>query len=1051
MAEIKDIDYKKLMSLIPNDFKEYADLNLFFETLLNIEHDNNGEDFDGTRQGDISLITYEQQNSISRDIDLNSDLDNDFFTSIVKQYFLSPRDWNLTSESGFKDEIENYFWNESVSKALVHFLKHISPDGIKAYENLGGLFVDENGELISDLFYGTIDTASDNKSGVSFRISDLKEADAGKNFCKEDEILSKTITDEITGESGKVYKNVYKISKPWVIPWYNVNGDSYSKVRGDDKIEEVLSDKDNLQFTRRPYYDGNDIDDELFQNIINSNLYKKMSKEERDKLLEEQRKNISKSSSIFKKEEEKLENGEKNKLEKWIRLIMPKYKRFVEIEDLDRNFWVIGQTISAVSAYLFGDNSPIATAMQNLLNEIIQLWENVLYLWADTASLLEKPYYKKIHKEVIYLNKSDIQPYYKYDNFDNNSSIESNEISRKINYLKNTYTDCHLCILPVIRQDNYEENFYATSVYPGVFLYNRNTDKSEFISFGDSKISLLGQIDGIIGKKIYGIKENELTYEYLYPISDNFYTDTEKKFYCLLRENFNISCSFNDSKNEVNLNSVKIELSDAAMQAVDNTYNVIWTFLYNNENYGISFSSNSLDKKDEIEEISIQRGFYQGELLSYYKFTEQPVYLLNTRQINLCPLPKIENDWPDGINNSTDYAEYLVKNDFSEYNKLQLNDSGSLRWYINNKFSSDESNDKNRNIYLIYGSHITGWSTLANSGKTHIYYTPNGEVTLKDFNNNTGAISISAMLYIPSLNIYKTYDKYYNKNDTTRFIGYAYPHMTTKDYDVNLIDNSDIKEIVNSFNSSNINKINIQNIQEIKRDEGNWQIGSGISQTLVMIKEDDDNIKKDNWIVVYISTGIAYNAELFTNLFNDSKRKATGFEKYISGFSILYDSDENGRVIENNDVIAKNWKCKKDGKFYENIENPANLALKKFYQKSQEDTDQNGNGLGTYKYYPLCNIHTQVSVSVFKYDGSFAQCVWIRDVQDIDDNGNYGSNYGRWVVARKTNDINSLRNGYKVISNDQPNKNFEKYKSTLTENIGDDDSTYSVTWKEGVQ
>jgi len=26
----------------------------------------------------------------------------------------------------------------------------------------------------------------------------------------------------------------------------------------------------------------------------------------------------------------------------WIRLLMPQYKRKVEVEDLDRNFWVIG-------------------------------------------------------------------------------------------------------------------------------------------------------------------------------------------------------------------------------------------------------------------------------------------------------------------------------------------------------------------------------------------------------------------------------------------------------------------------------------------------------------------------------------------------------------------------------------------------------------------------------------------------------------------------------------------------------------------------------------
>ena len=35
----------------------------------------------------------------------------------------------------------------------------------------------------------------------------------------------------------------------------------------------------------------------------------------------------------------------------FMRLIMPKYTRRVEIEDLNRDFWVIGQTITGISQY----------------------------------------------------------------------------------------------------------------------------------------------------------------------------------------------------------------------------------------------------------------------------------------------------------------------------------------------------------------------------------------------------------------------------------------------------------------------------------------------------------------------------------------------------------------------------------------------------------------------------------------------------------------------------------------------------------------------------
>jgi hypothetical protein len=51
--------------------------------------------------------------------------------------------------------------------------------------------------------------------------------------------------------------------------------------------------------------------------------------------------NIDKNE-LNQQEEKKLEQGKSNFLEKWIRLIMPKNSRFVEVEDLNRNFWVIG-------------------------------------------------------------------------------------------------------------------------------------------------------------------------------------------------------------------------------------------------------------------------------------------------------------------------------------------------------------------------------------------------------------------------------------------------------------------------------------------------------------------------------------------------------------------------------------------------------------------------------------------------------------------------------------------------------------------------------------
>jgi hypothetical protein len=50
---------------------------------------------------------------------------------------------------------------------------------------------------------------------------------------------------------------------------------------------------------------------------------------------------------------------------------MDKYTRNVEVEDLNRNFWVISQVLTAVCAYLFDEDSPVIDMFKRLLNEIV--------------------------------------------------------------------------------------------------------------------------------------------------------------------------------------------------------------------------------------------------------------------------------------------------------------------------------------------------------------------------------------------------------------------------------------------------------------------------------------------------------------------------------------------------------------------------------------------------------------------------------------------------------------------------------------------------------
>ena len=139
-------------------------------------------------------------------------------------------------------------------------------------------------------------------------IKDIKNSDAGFDFSKE----------------------------PYVKPDLNIDSQTYENVRGDDKIESVLKNKKQMQYTHtQNKTDGVDT-------------------------------------------------------EKYIRLLMPKYLRRVEVEDLNRNFWVIAQTIGLISDYLLNPNSPLNKLIEGMLKEIAQLWDNIHRIWEALYALGEK-------------------------------------------------------------------------------------------------------------------------------------------------------------------------------------------------------------------------------------------------------------------------------------------------------------------------------------------------------------------------------------------------------------------------------------------------------------------------------------------------------------------------------------------------------------------------------------------------------------------------------------------------------------------------------------
>lgn len=211
-----------------------------------------------------------------------------------------------------------------------------------------------------------------------------------------------------------------------------------------------------------------------------------------------------------------------------IKLLLPRYQRHVEVEDLDRNFWVIGQSLAGISAFLFSSHSPFLYTFQTILGEIYNLWENVLYLWlAFAISMQEERHYTDIHEEVVYLSANDFQTDLKFDNIidedlqgtydisDPTYDSVKEEIIKKIETLKARYSNSSLCIIPVIRLYNYEHNYYAGEWYPGAFIYDRNHPDANNSGWKINAFVINSETPSNIRRGIIGFTNNGQTYDWI--------------------------------------------------------------------------------------------------------------------------------------------------------------------------------------------------------------------------------------------------------------------------------------------------------------------------------------------------------------------------------------------------------------------------------------------------------------------------------------------------------------------------------------------------------
>lgn len=496
----------------------------------------------------VSVFNY-----INQKCDLNSIWNN--LVNNIKNHI------DLNTNSGVESNYKNYFWNESVNKAVAIFLKTMDP-------------------ALAQIFLGK----DKNNNDIFVSINDVKNADAGWSFLNT-----------------------------WVKPYINIDGDNYDAVRAADKITTVLKNKNQLQFTNsQNKADG-----------INSNS--------------------------------------------WIRLLMPKYLRKVEVEDLNRNFWVIGQTLSAICAYLFGDNS-VENLFKHILNELMQLWENVLYLWAGVALVSQKEVIDDYIVQVVPVANSKEQGYIKFDDFgttdqdcityqNNTAAANWSVIEERVKHIVDQYKDINLIIIPEIREGNYKHNYYYKVSYPGMLIYDANdASRNKHIDFVvsvgtqivseapypvidlnyESNLQSYNYID-----KIGSIYETETKYNYRFPYSDIINTVQQSEevlpYYAMLRMIPNISISYDNSQGGFRFSSMTFAFNDVSQELLANgvetqvlDYTTDCTITNNTMSFDCTIEAIP-STAAAIDDITITKGYYLGELVSYQSILGLPTITIENQ------------------------------------------------------------------------------------------------------------------------------------------------------------------------------------------------------------------------------------------------------------------------------------------------------------------------------------------------------------------------------------------------------------------------------------
>lgn len=389
---------------------------------------------------------------------------------------------------------------------------------------------------------------------------------------------------------------------------------------------------------------------------------------------------------------------QEHRADKWLRLIMPTNVHHVEVEDLDRNFWVISIILSVISAYIFDESSPLINMLEKIMDEITQLWENIGFLWTTLAALTQKKG-QKIHVEVMPMPNDYFNNYRKFDDFDapiatidfyNGNTWK--EVADRFDYLRYKYPNQDLVVLPIIRAFNYQRDWYKAEYYPYILFFTTNDNSWHRANIKYNRtLPLIFDMtnslyeDGpVFGNFMAGARENIINYSYFYPLT-NIYNqiDYGKRYYGLARivpeievEPYNTG--FKITKLQWHIYDASVVMKEQNVEAgLMKTIGIKQPVIIevNKDNYGQenpnvvpipldteeSTAHWSPTVSSDIETIATNDyKYYMGELVSYYRTTRNPQFVKgNFKIVKIGDFLPNNNDFYSGLD-STDSIHTIL-------------------------------------------------------------------------------------------------------------------------------------------------------------------------------------------------------------------------------------------------------------------------------------------------------------------------------------------------------------------------------------------------------